>query len=164
MADAACLPVTPAELDAAILAFCQASIVMPCAEWGTSVPACQAQIDNAIPGLDPCCLSPLVTQFECGATYGFRCSEISFDLLFAPECSAVEEVVDQCLGSGDNCSLAVGSGTCEIECDQYAAKCLTLDGGGYACTCTFGPHLGEQYTLTQAPCNPPENLGAEPCK
>lgn len=106
---------------------------------------CLALVDQSLAELDgDCCADAAVALYRCGIANGFRCAEISDDVLFMPACAHAEEQFDVCTGSHDNCSERVGVGEWLVECDQYAAEC-TGGGAGRQCVCTFGPHTGTAF-------------------
>jgi hypothetical protein len=136
--------------DAAPAAYCGAAAAAACGPRFDEA-ACEALIAGRLAQVPACCRGALAALFECAGRYGMRCSELSGDALFAPECAAVEEQWDRCTGSGDNCTEvhkpASGSAlaSCWIECDQYAATCSFNAPDQASCTCIYGPQRGHAF-------------------
>ena len=135
-----------------VAAICEKVVALPC-RAGMPQQACQADITasttKASQGVDDaCCRAALAELLRCGAEHGVHCAMLSDDVLFAPDCSSVEEKWDQCSGSNDNCTEVLPAGKWLIECDQYGADCSMTAAGAFDCACTSGPHLGVKFAAS----------------
>jgi hypothetical protein len=145
-----CGPKAAEAPDAALAGFCNAAVAAACVV-SLDQATCEQSIRSRTERTPSCCQDALSRLLECGARHGLRCASLSDDVLFTPECAAVEEEFDVCTGSRDNCaqvirlSLSDAGAACRFECDQYAADCFRGGAGEISCSCTFGPRLGHTF-------------------
>ena len=153
-AAAACVP--PAgDLQELFGQYCAALVALPCNQ-GLDLALCQSKLQSGWAGLEAMgCSCQMQVLMACGVQNGLTCSTYGDDFRYNLACGQVEDDAELCMGEDDDCSWALGpaqpdggGGTCQIDCDQYAADCVSNGAGGYDCTCTYGSKVGSAFTAS----------------
>jgi hypothetical protein len=140
-----------ADPDAGVATYCSAIVQAACLPW-LDFATCRRIAATRFGQAPPCCQANLERLIDCAGRHQMRCASLSDDVLFPPECAAIEEEWNVCMGSGDNCTSDIlasppdGGVACRVECDQYAADC-SRTGDELTCTCTFGPRSGHAFAV-----------------
>lgn len=132
-----------ASIESQIEAFCQKLADLPC---GKSKQQC---VDDALALIDEAadkgCSGEYSALLRCAAEGSAECSGAGGVVL--PDCQSELAALDACDPPSAGCVGADVPGvSCSKSCSDWGAACSETP-QGLECSCTVGPHAGEQFTL-----------------